>query len=99
MQESHWVWSQTNGPVPRGSFICHSCDNTRCVNPAHLFLGTARDNTADMIAKGRGSEQQKIGCPHGHGPYDQAESNGHRRCSVCRRAHDAAKYLRRKARS
>lgn len=47
------AWELTNGPIPDGQKVCHHCDVMLCTNPAHLFLGTQRDNLHDAEAKGR----------------------------------------------
>lgn len=46
-------WILTNGIIPNALIVCHKCDNRRCINPDHLFLGTNHDNTQDMMNKGR----------------------------------------------
>lgn len=48
------------GQVPDGLMVLHRCDNPPCVRPEHLFTGTAKENTEDMIRKGRGHWQQKV---------------------------------------
>lgn len=47
------AWALTHGDAPPDKFVCHSCDDPRCCNPAHLWLGTAGENNRDRHAKGR----------------------------------------------
>jgi HNH endonuclease len=45
------AWTLKNGPIPKDLILCHRCDERRCINPDHLFLGTRRDNMHDLKAK------------------------------------------------
>jgi HNH endonuclease len=80
-------WQIKSGDIPEGLFVLHRCDNPPCVNPAHLFIGTAGDNVQDMMSKGR---QRKgwIRCGKGHpmsgsNLYIQPKT-GKRNCAACK---------------
>jgi HNH endonuclease len=61
MQVAHrFAFESANGPIAAGLDVCHHCDNRRCVNLAHLFSGTRRENMADAVRKGRTSHVPRV---------------------------------------
>lgn len=54
-------WTLSNSKdIPNDMYVCHHCDNPRCVNPNHLFLGTTQDNTRDKTIKGRQTKGEEF---------------------------------------
>lgn len=59
LQSAHRLaWSEIHGAIGAGLYICHKCDNPSCVNPDHLFAGSARENQVDSSLKGRTARQK-----------------------------------------
>ncbi len=48
------AYKLAHGRIPRGKLVLHKCDTRRCINPEHLYAGTAAQNTDDMLRRGRG---------------------------------------------
>ena len=78
-------------PIPKGLWVLHRCDVRLCINPHHLWLGTAADNARDMVAKGRGVSVKSrwTHCKRGH-EFTSANTlrqhGNRRRCAECERS-------------
>lgn len=55
------AWILKKGPIPEGMMVCHRCDNKKCCNPNHHFLGSNHDNMKDLVAKGLSNKGEKNG--------------------------------------
>lgn len=77
----------TRGEIPNGLLVCHKCDNPKCVNPDHLFIGTYKDNAQDMIKKGR------RGAGHIHGENHWNARLNNKQVSFIRQSSLSAKNL------
>jgi len=47
------MYRASRGEIPKGMYVCHTCDNPPCCNPLHLFCASPKDNTKDAVIKGR----------------------------------------------
>lgn len=83
--------------LDRWIYACHTCDVRHCVNPAHVFTGTPKENQQDMSRKGRAGLQSITHCKHGHEftPENTRRypSTGRRNCLTCARIRQRVKDL------
>lgn len=86
------AWILKNGEEPNGMLL-HKCDNRKCLNLNHLYIGDHKQNAADAVSRNRLFAQRIMSCPKGH-IYDEKNTRlykGRRSCRACDRERKAIK--------
>lgn len=89
MVAHRFAWIARRGEIPDGMIICHHCDNPKCVNPEHLFIGTHSDNAIDSSRKGRRSRHgnhKTFGVIHPHAKLTDSDVRRIRQSPLSSRA-------------
>ena len=93
------VMMQEFGHLERWQFVCHTCDNKRCINLDHLYVGTPAENMRDKSIRGRHENSMKTHCPRGH-EYNSTNTkiiaSGSRWCRECGRIRTRNYYAKKK---
>ena len=88
------AYTLTTAEIPAGLYVLHSCDVRACINPAHLRVGTQKENIQEASDKGRHTNGAKTHCPKGH-EYTSENTRvykGRRWCKECDRIKNRRRY-------
>ena len=101
------AWEEDRGEaIPAGLLVLHTCDVPACVNPEHLYVGTHKQNTQDLVARGRGTKTRqrtlRTACSRGHEytaetTYVMPSNPKQRICRICQSAGAHKRYAERRA--
>ncbi len=92
---AHRYSLQMSGVELRDKCALHTCDTPACVNPAHLYAGTKKDNARDAVDRGLLWQRKRTHCPQGHAYTDENTivwGNGFRKCRECNRTSARNRY-------